>query len=75
MRNRLASLLHRLGYRAHASRADAVRAQRLALFETEAEILDQRALLEVAMTEPDPVLAGKAAAELQRRIFAGVHSA
>lgn len=75
MRSWAASLLHRLGYRAHASREEAVRAQRLAMFETEAEILDQHALLEVAMTEPDPVLAGKAAAELQRQIFAGVHSA
>lgn len=50
---------------------DSDRAARLALFEIEAEILDQRALIEMAMTEPDPVLAGKAAAELKRRIFGG----
>ena len=45
-------------------------AARLALFEVEVHSLDRRALIEVAMTEPDPVIAAAPAAELKRRHYA-----
>lgn len=38
--------------------------------EGDARRAEQRRLIEVAMTEPDPVIAGAAAAELKRRHYA-----